>query len=273
MSSLGQLVAGVAHEINNPVSFIYGNINHAKRYSTDLLKLIDLYQETYPQSSPELEAEIAEIDLDFVKEDFPRLLTSMEVGAQRIREIVGSLRNFSRFDEATLKQVDIHQGLDSTLMLLQSRLTQHLIPAAIQVVKEYGNLPLVECYPGHLNQVFMNLLTNAIDALDDANSRKNPLDVEANPSVIKICTETTQESTSNPQVVIRIADNGVGMTEMVRLRAFDPFFTTKPVGSGSGLGLTISYQIVVELHKGQLQCNSSVGTGTEFVIKIPIRQL
>ena len=272
MSSLGQLMAGVAHEINNPVSFIYGNINHARRYTADLLKLIRLYQDIYPQSSPAIEEEIEAIDLNFIEEDFPRLLGSMEVGSKRIQRIVESLRNFSRFDEATIKQVDIHQGIDSTLMLLQSRLTQHLIPAAIQVIKNYGNLPLVECYPGHLNQVFMNILNNAIDALDEANSRKSPLETETDPSTIRICTEFSQESTSNPQVVIRITDNGGGMTEEVRLRAFDPFFTTKPVGEGAGLGLAISYQIIVELHKGQLHCNSSPGEGTELVIQIPIGQ-
>jgi PAS domain S-box-containing protein len=272
MSSLGQLVAGMAHEINNPVSFIYGNINHARRYSTELLQLIELYQEAYPQPNPELEAEIEEIDLDFVTEDFPRLLDSMETGAKRIREIVGSLRNFSRFDEAIVKQVDIHQGIDSTLMLLQSRFKLYKNSTEIQVIKEYGNLPLVECYPGHLNQVFMNLLSNAIDALDEVNSERNLIEAETNISTIRISTEINQESTSSPHVVIRIADNGTGMTEEVRLKAFDPFFTTKPVGTGTGLGLATSYQIVAELHKGQLQCNSALGQGTEFVIQIPIQQ-
>jgi PAS domain S-box-containing protein len=272
MSSLGQLVAGIAHEINNPVNFIYGNINHARRYTNDLLKSIELYQDICPQPSAEIEREIESLDLEFIAEDFPRLLDSMEVGTRRIREIVGSLRNFSRFDEATLKEVDIHQGIDSTLMLLHSRLTQSLLPAAIQVVKEYGDLPLVECYPGHLNQVFMNLLTNAIDALDEAQSRRNFLDHQDNPSTIWIHTETCQESSPNPQIVIRIADNGIGMAQEVLMRAFDPFFTTKPVGSGTGLGLAISYQIIVELHKGQLECNSSPGAGTELIVKIPIRQ-
>lgn len=279
MSSLGQLVAGVAHEINNPVNFIYGNINHARNYTHDLLKLIELYQQTCPQISSALQAEIEAIDLEFVTEDFPRLLDSMEFGAQRIREIVKTLRNFSRFDEATVKQVDIHQGIESTLILLQSRLTQSLIPAAIQVVKEYGDLPLIECFPGHLNQVFMNLLANAIDALEELKMEKLKVDSlgqssprkVATPS-IRIRTEISQESTPIPYALIRIADNGIGMTEEVCLRAFDPFFTTKPVGEGTGLGLAISYQIIVELHKGQMYCTSSPGEGTEFVIQIPIQQ-
>jgi two-component system NtrC family sensor kinase len=267
MSSLGQLVAGVAHEINNPVNFIYGNINHAKSYAFDLLKLIELYQETYPHPSPKIAAEIEEMDLDFIQEDFLKLFDSMEVGAQRIRGIVQSLRNFSRFDEANLKTVDIHEGIDNTLMFLQNRLRQSPILTEIQVIKEYGNLPLVECYPGQLNQVFMNLLTNAIDALAIQNSR-----TKSQIPMIRICTEIDRESSLNPQAVIRITDNGTGMTEEIRLRAFDPFFTTKPVGTGTGLGLTISYQIVVELHKGVLYCNSAPNEGTEFVIKIPSQQ-
>lgn len=282
MSSLGQLVAGVAHEINNPVNFIYGNINYARIYVADLLKVMEIYQEITPRLPQKLETAIEPIDLDFIVEDFPKLLDSMEVGAQRIRSIVGSLRNFSRFDEASVKEVDIHQGIDSTLMLLKSRLTPHRRLGAIQVIKEYGNLPLVECYPGHLNQVFMHLLTNAIDALDELKVERLKVEGSNQPSNVQtfqpsnptiwIRTETSQESTSNPEVVIRIADNGIGMTEEIRSRAFDPFFTTKPVGEGTGLGLAISYQIVVELHKGQLHCMSSPGEGTEFAIAIPLRQ-
>ncbi len=279
MSSLGQLVAGVAHEINNPINFIYGNINHAKSYTFDLLNIIQAYQETYPNPSPKIERELEAIDLDFVSEDFLKLLDSMEVGAQRIRGIVESLRNFSRFDEANIKEVDIHQGIDSALMLLQSRLIQQLRPSTIQVIKEYGNLPLVECYPGNLNQVFMNLLTNAIDALEElqvkrlkGESSEQPSNLQNATPCIRICTELSHESILDPQVVIRIADTGIGMTEEVRLRAFDPFFTTKSVGEGTGLGLAVSYQIIVKLHKGQLYCDSSPGKGSEFVIKIPIRQ-
>jgi PAS domain S-box-containing protein len=267
MSSLGQLVAGMAHEINNPINFIYGNANHARNYTLDLLSLIQLYQETYPLPSPQIESKLKEIDLEFIIEDYMKLLDSMEFGAQRIRGIVQNLRDFSRFDEATIKTVDIHQGIDSTLKLLQSRLSKPLVSTEIQVSKEYGNLPLVECYPGQLNQVFMNLLANAIDSLEIQYAKakdKIPL--------IRICTEICQESIENPLVLIRIVDNGVGMTEEVRLRTFDPFFTTKPVGEGTGLGLAISYQIIVELHKGQLYCYSSPGKGAEFVIKIPIEQ-
>ncbi|HEY9670406.1 MAG TPA: PAS domain S-box protein [Waterburya sp.] len=272
MSSLGQLVGGVAHEINNPINFIYGNINHARNYAFDFLKVIQLYQATYPHPSPQIQLEIEKIDLDFVSEDFLKILDSMEVGAQRIRGIVESLRNFSRFDEANVKEVDIHQGLDSTLMLLQSRLTQRLRPSTIQVIKEYGTLPLVECYPGYLNQVFMNLLTNAIDALEEAHKKRNSFDSQTPPGMIRICTGISHESALNPQAVICIADNGTGMTEEVRSRAFDPFFTTKPVGEGTGLGLAVSYQIVVKLHKGQLSCYSSPDEGSEFVIQIPIQQ-
>jgi hypothetical protein len=269
MSSLGQLVAGMAHEINNPINFIYGNINHARNYITDLFKLIESYQEFSPQLPLEIASDIEEIDLDFVIEDFPKLLDSMEVGAERIRGIVRSLRTFARVDEAAVKDVDLHQGLDSTLILLESRLKPPLNSQTIQVIKDYSNLPLVKCYPGELNQVFMNLLNNAIDALEQQNRHQNFAEISANPGMIRIRTEISSKSTSHPWIVIRIADNGSGMTEEVSSRAFDPFFTTKPVGEGTGLGLAISYQIVVELHKGRLYCISSPGQGTEFVIELP----
>jgi two-component system, NtrC family, sensor kinase len=268
MSSLGQLVAGMAHEINNPINFIYGNINHARNYITDLLKLIEFYQEASPLPL-KIASEIEEIDLDFVIEDFPKLLDSMKVGAERIREIVRSLSTFSRVNEADVKEVDLHQGLDSTLILLESRLKPPLSSQTIQVIKDYSNLPLVKCYPGELNQVFMNLLNNAIDALEQQNRHQNFAEINANPGTITIRTEISSKSASNPWIVIRIADNGSGMTEEVSSRAFDPFFTTKPVGEGTGLGLAISYQIVVELHKGRLYCISSPGQGTEFVIELP----
>jgi two-component system, NtrC family, sensor kinase len=271
MSSLGQLVAGVAHEINNPINFVYGNIKHARNYITDLFRLITLYQDIYPQPAREIEVEIETIDLNFLIEDFPKLLDSMEVGAERIRGIVRSLRTFSRLDESAVKAVDLHQGIDSTLILLQSRLQPPLSSQTIQVVKEYSNLPLVKCYPGELNQVFMNLLNNAIDAIEKRNRSHNFQVIQANPSIIRIRTEMNSEPNSIPWVVIRIADNGIGMSEEVRSRAFDPFFTTKSVGEGTGLGLAISYQIVVELHKGRLYCISSPGEGAEFAIEIPIQ--
>ena len=268
MSSLGQLVAGVAHEINNPVNFIYGNLVHASAYTLDLLSLIKVYQQEYPDPRPEVQWEIATIDLNFLIEDLPKLLDSMKVGAERICEIVSSLRNFSRIAEAEMKAVDIHEGLDSTLMILQNRLKSKSEHPGIQVIKEYGNLPRVECYAGQLNQVFMNLLANAIDAIDEQNERRTSEEIEANPSTIRLQTEVL----NSKEIVIRIADNGPGMTQQVKAKLFDPFFTTKPVGAGTGLGLSISYQIVVEKHGGQLHCFSELGKGTEFVIQIPLSQ-
>ena len=269
MSSLGQLVAGVAHEINNPVSFIYGNLSHASGYIHDLLGLIQRYQQHYPNPKPDIQLEIESIDLDFLVEDLPKILDSMRVGAERICEIVYSLRNFSRVAEAEMKAVDIHEGLDSTLVILQNRLKASGKHPKIEVIKEYGNLPTVECYAGLLNQVFMNLLTNAIDAIDEQNQTRTPEEVYANPSTIRVRTE----GLDNDRVAIRIADNGPGMTEQVKTRLFDPFFTTKPVGAGTGLGLSISYQIVVEKHRGQLYCFSELSKGTEFVIQIPRSQI
>lgn len=275
MSSLGQLVAGIAHEINNPVNFIFGNLTHAKDYTEDILGLLHLYQETYPNPPQEIEDEIEAIELDFLREDLPKLLSSMKLGADRIREIVLSLRNFSRIDEGDMKEVDIHSGIDSTLMILQNRLKAKPEHPAIEVIKEYGNLPLVECYAGQLNQVFMNILTNAIDALDERDSQRSPEEITDNPSRISIRTELGHRGsgTTNAQfAVIRIADNGPGMTEEVRRSLFNPFFTTKPVGKGTGLGLAISYDIIIEKHKGSLQCISAPGQGSEFVITIPLRQ-
>ncbi len=320
MSSLGQLVAGVAHEINNPVSFIYGNLIHAKSFTQDLLRLVQLYQQQYPTPTATIQEEIEAIDLEFLRDDLPKLLDSMQVGAERIHEIVQSLRNFSRLDEAEMKAVDIHQGVDSTLMILQHRLKgkgQHL---GIEVIKEYGNLPLVECYPGELNQVFMNILVNAIDAiafrlladskravananeaLEDLNDereltqpdiaqvegaenllvttlktckllrledRVQPTKLQPTTPWIRIRTEVLKRD----WVAIRIANNGPSITEEVSSKLFDPFFTTKPVGQGSGLGLSISYQIVVERHGGKLYCISEPQQGTEFIIEIPRQQ-
>ncbi|MBW4682142.1 MAG: AAA family ATPase [Microcoleus vaginatus WJT46-NPBG5] len=270
MSSLGQLVAGVAHEINNPVNFIYGNLVHANEYAQNLLQLIEVYQEEYPNPTPRVVEEIEAADLEFLSEDLPKLLSSMKMGADRIREIVYSLRNFSRLDEAEMKPVDIHEGINNTLLILQHRLKDKAGQSAIQVIKEYGNLPLVECYAGQLNQVFMNILTNALDILDEPSVREHFLSQEGSEQrTIWIQTELVV----NNCVVIRIKDNGPGMTKAVHQRLFDPFFTTKPVGAGTGLGLSISYQIVVEKHGGQLTCNSAPGKGAEFMITIPVVQL
>ncbi|HAT12748.1 MAG TPA: histidine kinase, partial [Microcoleaceae bacterium UBA11344] len=267
MSSLGQLVAGVAHEINNPVNFIYGNLTHANEYTQDLLKVIELYQNHYPDPVPEIQDEIEAIELDFLMEDLPKLLGSMKVGADRIQQIVASLRTFSRMDEAEMKEVNIHDGIDSTLMILQHRIKAKHNHPEIQVIKEYSKLPLVECYAGQLNQVFMNILSNALDALEDRDSRLSADEMRQNPSQIRIGTEMPSSS----RVIIRIADNGPGIPETVGTRLFDPFFTTKPVGKGTGMGLSISYQIVTERHGGSLHCTSAPGVGAEFAIEIPLK--
>jgi signal transduction histidine kinase len=268
MSSLGQLVAGVAHEINNPVSFIYGNLTHVNTYAQDLFDLIELYQESYPQPGNAIQSLIEEIELDFIKEDLPKILASMKMGADRITQIVHSLRRFSRLDEAEMKWADLHEGLDSTLLILSHSLSAKSPRPRIEVIREYGDLPMVQCYPGQLNQVFMNILSNAIDAIDDYNKERSPEDIKNHPSMIRIRTEVS----NNENAIVRIIDNGSGMTEEVCHRLFEPFFTTKPVGQGTGLGLSISYKIVVEKHHGQLQCFSAQSQGTEFVISIPIQQ-
>lgn len=264
MSSLGQLVAGIAHEINNPVNFIAGNIGYANQYTKQLMELIALYQKHCPQAIDEIKAYEAEIDLDFIRQDFPKLLASMQMGTERIREIVLNLRNFSRLDESDLKQVNIHEGIDSTLVILKHRLKAN----RIDLVKNYGDLPLVECYAGTLNQVFMNLLANAIDALEAAQNSEVNSEVPPRPSRIEICTRVVD----GDRVLILIKDNGPGIPPAVQHRIFDPFFTTKPVGKGTGLGLSISYQIIVEKHRGSLDCKSAPGQGTEFYIEIPLRQ-
>jgi len=268
MSSLGQLVAGIAHEINNPVNFIYGNLGHMTGYTEDLLELVALYDRCYPDPNLEIQRRIEEIDLQFLKEDLPKTLTSMKMGADRIRKIVLSLRNFSRLDQADMKRVDIHEGIDSTLLILQHRLKAKAEEPEIQVLKDYGELPLVECYAGQLNQVFMNLISNAIDALEDWNSTRSPQQIETHPATLRICTKQL----NNDRIAISIADNGMGMPEPVQRHLFDPFFTTKPVGKGTGLGLSISYQIVTEKHGGNLRCISALGQGAEFIIEIPVKQ-
>ncbi|HEY9710436.1 MAG TPA: response regulator [Oculatellaceae cyanobacterium] len=312
ISSLGRMIAGVAHEINNPVNFIYGNLECAKEYIQQLLGLLALYQQTYTNPTRQIVDQIEAIDLEFLKADLPKLLTSMKVGAERISQTVLLLRNFSRLNEAQLKLADIHEVIDSTLLILQKRLEATPSRPAIQVIKEYGNLPKVKCYASQLNQVFMNILANAVDALEELNVERllaprgvkpeaiasasaqvetlgdymQPSNLQPATPCIWICTEVKkgvsvdakaftlkgEPGDSGDRIVIRIADNGSGMTENVRQRLFDPFFTTKPVGSGTGLGLAISYQIVVEKHKGQLRANSEVAKGSEFVIEIPLQQ-
>ncbi|MFB2922642.1 MULTISPECIES: GAF domain-containing sensor histidine kinase [Aerosakkonema] len=268
MSSLGQLVAGVAHEINNPVNFIYANLSYASQYSQNLLQLVQLYSKYYPEPVPEIQAEMEAIELDFLVEDLPKILSSMHVGVERIRQIVLSLRNFSRLDQAEMKPVNIHEGIDSTLMILHHQLKATAENSAIQVIKEYGDLPLVECYPGQLNQVFMNILSNAIDALEVQRSLRGAPSQSATP-----CISIRTEALENNRIAIRIRDNGPGMTEEVIKRLFDPFFTTKPVGKGTGLGLSISYQIVLEKHSGILKCFSQPGQGAEFLIEIPMQAI
>lgn len=268
MSSLGQLVAGIAHEINNPVNFIHGNVVHARDYTQDLLDLLALYQAEYPQPSDAIAAKLEAIDLNFLCLDLRKLFSSMKVGTERIRQIVKSLRLFSRLDESEFKPVDIHDGLESTLMILQNRLKAKSGRAEIQIVKNYGTLPEVECFAGQLNQVFMNILTNAIDALEERDQGRSLAEQQQDPSTICIITKMKSPN----YVYIQIIDNGIGIPSPIKEKIFDPFFTTKPVGQGTGMGMSISYQIIIEKHKGILECFSHPETGTEFAIQIPILQ-
>jgi two-component system NtrC family sensor kinase len=255
MSSLGQMVAGIAHEINNPVNFIGGNIDHANKYIQDLTDLVTLYQKYYPNPPDEILDSIEDIELEFLREDLPKTLCSMKMGADRIREIVVSMRNFSRLDDDKMKPADIHEGIDSTLVILNHRIKQ-----GIQVIKQYGKLPLVECYGSQLNQVFMNVLGNAIDALEEVKKA----DKEFSPT-IWISTEVMADKA----VTVKIRDNGPGIAAASAQQIFDPFFTTKSIGKGTGLGLAISYQIVAK-HHGKIEMNSQIGQGTEFVITLPV---
>lgn len=299
MSSLGQLVAGIAHEINNPVNFIHGNLTHTQSYAEDLLQLVDLMLASPGSQTPEVQDSLEALDLDFVREDFPKVLASMRVGTERIREIVLSLRNFSRLDQSETKAVDLHEGLESTLLLLKGRLKPKGKQPRILVQRCYGTLPLVVCYPAQLNQVFMNLLSNAIDAIearakadlkadraaDRSRSNAEPItDAESQSALpdsapsdsapigqITITTQMLQRPDRN-WAEIQITDDGMGMTSEVQSQIFNPFFTTKPVGQGTGMGMSIAYQIIVDRHKGRLICCSELGQGTTLKIRIPLAE-
>lgn len=253
MAGLGQMVAGIAHEINNPVSFIYGNIQHVKNYAEDLLELVFLYRQHYPESTPEIQDWINKIDLEFISEDLSKILLSMTNGTERISNIVLSLRNFSRLGETDMKDVDLHEGIESTLLILNYKFINE-----IDIIREYSDLPLVSCFPGLLNQVFMNILSNAYDAFLNQESLVH--------KQIIIQTEKLAEN----QISIKIRDNGSGMPSEITAKIFDPFFTTKPVGKGTGLGLSICYKII-EKHNGKITVVSEVGKGTEFTIILPVR--
>ncbi len=260
LSTLGQLVAGVAHEINNPLSFVVGNIAPAKEYLADITKLLNLYQKNYPQPVAAVAVQIDNMDLEFALEDFTKILDSMQLGTERIQDISLSLRNFARSSNDTRIKADLHEGMNSTLVLLKHRLKDQGNRGEIEVIKHYGNLPEVDCYPGPMNQVFMNLFANAIDALEEAWEK------DQRPLKIQIDTEVYHDDT----IIIQIADNALGMTENVRQNLFQPLFTTKSIGKGTGLGLSIAQQIVVDKHSGKLLCDSTPGNGTEFRMEIPL---
>ncbi|MEM8639903.1 MAG: DAHL domain-containing protein [Cyanobacteria bacterium P01_G01_bin.54] len=268
LSGLGQLVAGVAHEINNPVSFIYGNLDPAEQYSQDLLRLLHQYQQDYPEGSAAIETLADEIDLEFIEDDFPQVIASMRQGAGRIKRIVLGLRSFSRLDETGNKTVNLHEGIDSTLMLLQSQLQGSTGRSQITVIRNYGPLPLVTCDPGQLNQVFLNLLSNAIEVIH-ARNRTIPVERPLPQSQIMITTQRYPHDSERVQV--KITDTGPGISQDIQQQIFDPFFTTKKIGQGTGLGLSSSYDIVVKQHQGQLICESKVGEGATFIIELPIQ--
>jgi signal transduction histidine kinase len=249
------MVAGIAHEINNPVNFIAANLPHTSQYTKDLLDLVNLYKKTFPEVPREIADFVEEIELEFIEEDLPHILNSMRIGTDRIRSIVLSLRNFSRLDESDKKLADINEGIENTLLLLSNRIKNR-----IDIVKNYGKVPSVECYPSQLNQVFMNLLSNALDALEE---------IDGEDKIITISTGVIREN-NGKFLEVAIADNGPGIPDSVKDQIFNPFFTTKPVGKGTGLGLAISYKIVVDGHGGSIKISQPPGGGTEFLVKIPI---
>ncbi|MBW4510496.1 MAG: response regulator [Scytonematopsis contorta HA4267-MV1] len=266
MSSLGVLVAGIAHEINNPVNFISGNLSHAQRYIDDLFKLLNLYEINTSHPIPEIQDLHQEIELDFIKQDLPQVFASMLVGTSRVKKIVQALRVFSRLDESEIKSVDLHEGIDSTLMILNNRFKAKSERSEIEVIKNYTQLPLVECNAGEINQVFMNILVNAIDAIEESLMTKKDSLTE-NKGAIQIYTALTHNQKS---AIIKISDNGIGMSQDVQIRIFDQFFTTKPVGQGTGLGLAIAHQVIVEKHRGTLEVTSVPKQGSEFIMTIPV---
>ncbi|MBE9096185.1 AAA family ATPase [Tychonema sp. LEGE 07203] len=275
ISQLGQLVAGVAHEVNNPVSFISGNLHHAKDYISDLINLVQVYQDNFPEPGQQVLDEIEAIELEYLVEDLPKMIDSMKLGTERISDIMQSLRNYSRTDGIEKKPANIHERIDTTLMILSHRLKASSDRPAIKVIKNYGELPNVECYPGQLNQVFMNLIANAIDALEESNFGKTYKQIESNPNAITISTSVTNSTgkPTNRLVKIRIADNGIGMSKHIKEKLFSPFFTTKAEGKGTGLGLPICHDIVTKKHGGSLECFSWPGRGTEFAIALPVHSI
>jgi signal transduction histidine kinase len=265
VSSLGQVVAGISHEVNNPIGLISTNLYYAKSYVEELINLVKLYQNKFPDPGSDIEDKIEQIDLDHVLEDLPKLISSMKLGTDNIRGIMQSLTNFSRSDGERKKSIDIHQGLETTLLILQHRLKAKPKRPAIQVLKEYGNLPKIECYSGQMNQVFMNILVNSIDALDNSFILSNYEQIQKLNPQIRISTNIDKEA-----VKIIIANNGKSMSDVLQSQIFQPFFSTQPKINENKLGLAISYQIITENHCGNLQCISSPEQGTEFIIQIPV---
>jgi len=267
MSSLGQLVAGIVHEINNPVGFIAGNIAEAKNYAQDLIQLVQLYQEKYPEPDEDIVDELESIEFDYLQEDFPKLLKSMEEGTNRITDISQSMRTFSRSDCDQKVSFNCHDGIDSTIMILRHRLKAKDYRPEIEVIRNYGDLPPIDCYPGQLNQVFMNLLANAIDALEESNHGKSYGEIQKEPNQITI---TTSYDAEQHNVRINIQDNGIGMKPEIQQKVFDYLFTTKGMNKGTGLGLAISRQIVEDKHQGTLGFKSALGEGTTFMVTLPV---